>query len=120
SRRRTGAAPVRWPASRRGRALVLDSVVPHVDPQVDVALYLAGLRATARVLRRSCAEIRCTYDPAADLNWLVRHGVDGVKLFDTIVTYEFVDPTYQGVLAAIHGARLDGRTNLDLLIAQIH
>ena len=33
------------------KALVLDSVLPHVDPQADDALYLTGLRATARVLR---------------------------------------------------------------------
>ena len=105
---------------RAVRALVLDSVVPHVDPQVDVALYLVGLRATARVLRRSCAELGCGYDPAADVNWLVRHGVNGVKLFDTIVTYEFVDPSYADLLAVIHAARLGGRADLDLLIAQMH
>jgi pimeloyl-ACP methyl ester carboxylesterase len=102
------------------KALVLDSVLPHVDPRGDEALYLVGLRATARVLRDACAEIRCGYDPAADINWLVRHGVDGVKLFDAIVTYEFVDPAYVDLLAVIHTARLGGRSDLDLLMAQMH
>lgn len=104
---------------RQVKALVLDSVLPHVDPQVDDALYLTGLRATARVLRASCAAIRCGYDPASELNWLVRHGVDGVALFDAIVTYEFPDPGYQGLLAAMHMARQGKRTDLDTLIAQM-
>jgi pimeloyl-ACP methyl ester carboxylesterase len=102
------------------KALVLDSVVPHVDPQVDDALYLVGLQATARVLRASCADLHCGYDPARDINWLVRHGVNGVKLFDAIVTYEFGDPSYADLLAVIHTARLGGRPDLSLLIAQMH
>jgi pimeloyl-ACP methyl ester carboxylesterase len=102
------------------KALVLDSVVPHVDPQVDEALYLTGLRATARVLRASCADIACGFDPANELNWLVRHGVDGVALFDAIVTYEFADPGYQGLLDAVHAARKGNRADLDALIAGMH
>lgn len=102
------------------RALVLDSVLPHVDPQTDDALYLVGLRATARVLRASCAELRCGFDPAGDVDWLVRHGVDGVTLFDTIVTYEFFDPTYEALLSAIHSARQGDRRALDALELQTH
>jgi pimeloyl-ACP methyl ester carboxylesterase len=87
------------------RALVLDSVLPHSDRQGDDPLYLTGLRATARVLRAACAAQHCGFDPAADIAWLVRHGVDGVKLFDLIVTYEFADPDYTAVLSEIHEAR---------------
>jgi pimeloyl-ACP methyl ester carboxylesterase len=87
------------------RALVLDSVLPHSDPQADEALYLTGLRATVRVLRSACAAAKCGYDPADEIAWLVRHGVDGVRLFDLIVTYEFADPDYAAVLSAVHTAR---------------
>jgi pimeloyl-ACP methyl ester carboxylesterase len=104
---------------RAVKALVLDSVLPHVDPQADEALYLTGLRATARVLRASCVALGCGYDPAAELNWLVRHGVDGVALFDAIVSYEFVDPGYQGLLDALHAARRGDRAILDALIARM-
>jgi pimeloyl-ACP methyl ester carboxylesterase len=102
------------------KALVLDSVLPHVDPQADDPLYLVGLQGTARVLRASCAELRCGSDPAAEIDWLVRHGVDGVSLFDAIVAYEFVDPSYQGLLIALHDARNGNRGGLISLIAQMH
>jgi pimeloyl-ACP methyl ester carboxylesterase len=99
-------------------ALVLDSVIPHVDPQDD-ALYLTGLRAQARVLRLACARAACGFDPAADLSWLVRHGVDGVALFDAIVTFEFVDPSYRAMLVALHAARQGNRSDLELTIGQM-
>lgn len=101
------------------RALVLDSVLPHVDPQRDDALYLTGLRATARVLRAACAQVSCGHDPAAELSWLVRHGVNGVALFDTIVEYEFLDPGYGEVLSALHAARQGSRAALTALIARM-
>jgi hypothetical protein len=37
----------------------------------------------------------CGFDPAEDLAGLVRHRADEVKIFDTFVTYESVDPTYR-------------------------
>jgi pimeloyl-ACP methyl ester carboxylesterase len=100
------------------RALVLDSVLPHVDPQADDALYLTGLRATVRVLRAACGG--CGFDPAEDIAWLVRHGADGVKLFDLIVEYEFADPDYTAVLSAIHEARQGDRSPLLGLEANVH
>jgi pimeloyl-ACP methyl ester carboxylesterase len=102
------------------KALVLDSVLPHSDPQADDALYLTGLRATARVLRAACLDLQCGFDPADDLAWLVRHGVDGVKLFDLIVTYEFADPDYTAVLSAIHEARQGDRSPLLGLETNVH
>ena len=38
---------------------------------------------------------------------------NGVRLFDAIVTYEFVDPEYGRVLSALHAARQGSRTELD-------
>jgi pimeloyl-ACP methyl ester carboxylesterase len=94
------------------KALVLDSVVPHSDPKGDVSLYLAGLRATARVLRAACGA--CGFDPAKDIARLVRNGVDGVKLFDLIVEYEFADPDYAAVISDIHEALQDPNPLLGL------
>ena len=102
----------------RVKALVLDSVLPHADPKGEIPFYLVGLRATARVLRAACGP--CGFDPAADIAWLVRHGVDGVKLFDLIVEYEFADPDYAGVLSAIHAARKGDRNPLLGLEANVH
>ena len=101
------------------RALVLDSVLPHVDPQRDDALYVTGLHAQARVLRAACKDLACGFDPAADLAWVVRHGTNGVRLFDAIVTYEFIDPEYQQVLSALHAARRGDRTELDAFLADM-
>jgi pimeloyl-ACP methyl ester carboxylesterase len=102
------------------RALVLDSVLPHSDPQADDPFYLTGMRATARVLRAACADVQCGFDPADDLAWIVRHGVDGVKLFDTIVTYEFADSDYTAVLEAVHAARNGDPNPLLALETSIH
>jgi pimeloyl-ACP methyl ester carboxylesterase len=102
------------------RALVLDSVLPHVDPQADDALYLTGLKATGRVLRAACADLACGFDPAADLAWVVRHGIAPVPLWDAIVTYEFVDPEYQRMIEAIHEARHGDPAPLRTLVAQLH
>ena len=76
---------------------MLDSVVPH-HADIDASLYLTGLRAQSRVLRAACATApACGYDPADDLAAVVRQRstADGVLLFDMLVTYEFVDPTYR-------------------------
>ncbi|HEY7489119.1 MAG TPA: alpha/beta hydrolase [Streptosporangiaceae bacterium] len=115
----------------RVNKLVLDSVLPHVDPQRDDALYVTSMRAHARVLRDACAAPpACGFDPAKDLAWVVRHGVDSVALFDVLVSYEFIDPTYRnpeplpdglpGVgdpIGALHKARHGDRTQLDTLLA---
>ena len=109
--------------------LVLDSVVPHLATSTD-SLYLAGLRAQGRVLRAACASPACGFDPAADLAALVRQRspADGVTLFDMLVTYEFIDPTYRNpnppdfppgsgdVIGAIHAARNGDPTRLNTLL----
>jgi pimeloyl-ACP methyl ester carboxylesterase len=109
--------------------LVLDSVLPHADPGHADAFYLAGLRAVGTVLRAACqAEPVCGFDPAADVAWLVRHRGDGVQIFDMLVTYEFIDPTYRNpnppqvpagfgdAISALHDARLGQPAHLDQLI----
>jgi pimeloyl-ACP methyl ester carboxylesterase len=110
--------------------LVLDSVVPHLATSAD-SLYLAGLRAQGRVLRLACATApACGFDPAADLATIVRQrsAADGVKLFDMLVTYEFIDPTYRNpnpngfppgsgdVIGAIHAARAGDQARLNTLL----
>ncbi|MFJ7211066.1 alpha/beta fold hydrolase [Amycolatopsis sp. NPDC098790] len=103
--------------------VVLDSVLPH-HASPSASLYLTGLTAEARVLRAACAVApACGYDPAEDLAWVVRHRgtADGVKIFDLIVTYEFVDPTYRNpsagdVIGALHAARAGSPAQLDGLL----
>jgi pimeloyl-ACP methyl ester carboxylesterase len=109
--------------------LVLDSVLPHADPGHTDAFYLVGLRAVGRVLRAACqATPVCGFDPASDVAWLVRRRGDGVQIFDMLVTYEFIDPTYRNpnppqvprgfgdVIGALHAARLGQPAHLDRLI----
>ncbi|HZE31278.1 MAG TPA: alpha/beta fold hydrolase [Actinoallomurus sp.] len=111
------------------RKVVLDSVLPHVDPQADDGLYIVGMHAEARVLRDACRSApACGFDPADDLAWVVRHrsDADGVRIFDTMVTYEFVDPTYRNadalpggqgdIVGALHAARHGDSTRLDALL----
>ncbi|MFC6886030.1 alpha/beta fold hydrolase [Actinomadura yumaensis] len=112
--------------------LVLDSVLPHTDPQRDDMLYLTGLRATGRVLRSACAAApACGFDPAADLAWLARHRRDAVLIWDMLVSYEFLDPTYRDpnpaglpagsgdVVSAIHEARRGDPARLDRQLAML-
>ncbi|TDD40011.1 alpha/beta fold hydrolase [Actinomadura sp. KC06] len=111
---------------RHVRKLVLDSVVPHRDPQRDNMLYLTSLRATGRVLRDACATApACGFDPAEELAWVVRHRTDSVLIWDMLVTYEYVDATYRDpnalggagdVVSAIHEARNGNPARLDRLL----
>jgi pimeloyl-ACP methyl ester carboxylesterase len=109
--------------------LVLDSILPQVDPGRRVPFYLVGLRAVGRVLRSACrVKPVCGFDPAKDVAWLVRHRGDGVPIFDTLVTYEFIDPTYRDpdppgvpsgsgdIVGALHAARHGHPAHLDQLI----
>jgi pimeloyl-ACP methyl ester carboxylesterase len=96
--------------------LVLDSVLPHHATEAD-SLYLKGLQATARVLRDACGPA-CESDPAEDLAWLVRHRgtTGGVRLFDLVVSYEYVDPHYRALITALRAARTGDPTKLDGLL----
>lgn len=113
--------------------LVLDSVLPHQATAAD-SLYLAGLQAQARVLRSACATApACGFDPAEDLAALVRQrpASGGVQLFDMLVSYEFVDPTYRNpnppdlppgtgdVIGAIHAARNGNPAQLNTLLQML-
>ncbi|HEY2700872.1 MAG TPA: alpha/beta fold hydrolase [Pseudonocardiaceae bacterium] len=119
------------PANVNG--LVLDSVLPHEATAAD-SLYLTGLQAQARVLRLACATApACGFDPAQDLADLVRSRStsDGVLLFDMLVTYEFVDPSYRNanppdlppgtgdVIDAIHTARDGNPAALNQLLQML-
>jgi pimeloyl-ACP methyl ester carboxylesterase len=97
--------------------LVLDSVVPswNVDP-----LQLAGLRATATVLRAACAAQGCASDPARDLAAVVRRYHDGPALFDTLVAMSVGAPTFPGVAAALHSAAVGQPAALTALMARVH
>ncbi|GAB3742298.1 alpha/beta fold hydrolase [Amycolatopsis oliviviridis] len=108
--------------------VILDSVLPH-HATIDQSLYLQGLKATARVLRDACAKPpACGSDPAEDLAWLVRNRdtAAGVALFDMIVTYEFVDPTYRNpsalgtdLITALRAARDGDTAKLDSLLRNL-
>ena len=113
--------------------LVLDSVLPHGDRGHTDAFYLVGLRAVGSVLRAACqVEPVCGYDPASDVAWLVSHRGDGVPIFDMLVSYEFIDPTYRNpnpaqvppgfgdVIGALHAARLGQPAQLDRLIDELN
>jgi pimeloyl-ACP methyl ester carboxylesterase len=121
----------RYALAHRGHVskLVLDSILPQADPQRTDAFYLVGLRAVGRVLRSACQlKPVCRFDPAKDVAWLVRHRGDGVAIFDTLVTYEFIDPTYRDpnppgvprgfgdIVGALHAARHRHPAHLDQLI----
>jgi pimeloyl-ACP methyl ester carboxylesterase len=115
------------------RKVVLDSVLPH-HATASASLYLTGLQAEARVLRDACAAApACGFDPADDLAQVVRQRgtADGVKIFDTIVTYEFLDPTYRDpdgggslpgagdIIGALHAARGGDPARLDGLLRDL-
>ncbi|MEV5570163.1 alpha/beta fold hydrolase [Spirillospora sp. NPDC052269] len=109
--------------------VVLDSVLPHTDPNREQMLYTTGQHAVARVLRAACQTApACGYDPAQDVAYLARHRKDAVLLWDMLVSYEFVDPSYRDpnpsglpagsgdVIGAMHAARLGDATRLDALM----
>jgi pimeloyl-ACP methyl ester carboxylesterase len=98
--------------------LVLDSVVPHGRAGVD-PFVLASLQATARVLRDVCRQARCKTDPAADLSAIVRKRHNGPELLDTLVTLSIADPTYRGVPALLHAARVGSYSGLRRLVDQV-
>lgn len=78
------------------RALVLDSVVPHdgFDPFIR-----ANLRRTAVALRDACADPpACPSDPAEDLAWVIRHGVDGVGLLDALTLDSIIDASFREIV----------------------
>jgi pimeloyl-ACP methyl ester carboxylesterase len=101
------------------RALVLDSVVPHegFDP-----LLRANLRRAAPVLRDACGEPPgCVSDPAADLAWAVRHGVDGVGILNALTLDSIIDPSFRAIVdvpEALRLARAGERSDLDHFVAQ--
>jgi pimeloyl-ACP methyl ester carboxylesterase len=100
----------------RVQALVLDSVVPHkgFDPMnVDL------MAATAEVLRAACRQdSACTTDPVDDLAWLVRNGVSGTDLLESLAVSSLnsVNPSLKGIPATLHAARNGDDAGLKLLL----
>ena len=90
---------------QRVARLVLDSVVPQqgVDP-----LYLAALQTTARVLRSACAQQRCPWNPAHDVQVVVDRYHNGPQLLNALVAESVVVPSFTQVLRPLHEAA-DGR-----------
>jgi pimeloyl-ACP methyl ester carboxylesterase len=96
--------------------LVLDSVVPQAGvPPFDVA----NAHATARVLRAVCRAEGCRSDPAADLAAVVRRYGHGPQILSALVTSSVIDPTYQGVVPALHDARLGRPAALDAVLGRL-
>jgi pimeloyl-ACP methyl ester carboxylesterase len=95
--------------------LVLDSVVPHEG--ID-GLSVENAHAVARVLRAVCRERGCPGDPAQDLAAAVRRSPIGTRLLDSLVTLSVLDPTYPGVLEALHSAARGKTEDLDLLVTR--
>jgi len=106
---------VRYALAHPGRVsrLVLDSVVPQtgVDP-----LEVANLHAVARVLRTVCAAVACASDPARDVASVVRRWREGPALLDALVTTSIVDPSFEGVPAALRAAARGEREALARLL----
>ncbi len=94
--------------------LVLDSVVPQTgyDP-----MDLAALRAAPHVLTAACRADACTTDPAADLAKVVDTYDNGADVIDAMTTWEFVDPDYKEMIAALHEAANGDPGHLRGLIA---
>lgn len=72
---------------------------PGVDP-----LYLATLKATARVLRSACAQQHCHWDPARDVHVVVGRYHNGPQLLNALVAESVVVSSFREVLVALHQA----------------
>lgn len=94
--------------------LVLDSVVPQqgVDP-----LYLAALQAAGPALRSACAQERCNWDPARDLNAVVKMYHDGPELLNALVAESIVIPSFSEVLGPLHEAADGSPQSLEQFLA---
>jgi pimeloyl-ACP methyl ester carboxylesterase len=95
--------------------LVLDSVVPHEG--ID-GLSVENAHAVGRVLRAVCRERDCPGDPAKDLATVVRWSSIDTRLLDALVTLSVFDPTYPGVLEALHAAARGRPAGLRQLVRQ--
>lgn len=101
---------------RRVARLVLDSVVPQGG--VD-ATYLAAIQGTARVLREVCARSHCGWDPALDVQRIVRRRQDGPALLDALVAESVGAPSFDGVLELLHAAAAGHDGALDRFISAV-
>ena len=96
--------------------LVLDSVVPQEGAP---ALEVDNAHGTARVLRAVCRADGCHTDPGSDLAAVVRRHGHGPAILSALVTSSVIDPTYQGVVPALHEARLGRPAALTAVLARL-
>jgi pimeloyl-ACP methyl ester carboxylesterase len=96
--------------------LVLDSVVPHEGIN---GLSVENAHAVARVLRAVCRERGCPGDPAKDLSTVVRWSSIDTRLLDALVTLSVLDPSYPGVLEALHAAARGKPADLQQLVSRL-
>lgn len=96
--------------------LVLDSVVPQTgaDP-----FEIANMQAAARVLRAACRSQHCASDPAADLTAVIGAPYGGPVLLDALVTLSVIGPSFAGVPAALHSARLGDPAPLEAIVGPL-
>jgi pimeloyl-ACP methyl ester carboxylesterase len=95
--------------------LVLDSVVPQQG--IDL-VPVTSFRATAHVLRQVCAAEHCGYDPATDLQAVVRARRDGPRLLDTITGLSIGAASFAGLLPALHLARAGSYGPLNTIVSE--
>jgi pimeloyl-ACP methyl ester carboxylesterase len=100
----------------RVERLVLDSVLPHAN--ID-ALSRVPMRATARVLRDACKQLRCPGDPAADLAAVIAQRHNGVELLDTLTALSIVSPAFRSAIPALREAREGRNERLDRIVAGV-
>jgi pimeloyl-ACP methyl ester carboxylesterase len=95
--------------------LVLDSVVPV---EAFSATNVESFPDVAAVLREVCAAERCTGDPAQDLSAAVARYRLGPALLDVVSLMSVVDPTFPGLLDALHDAATGQPGALRALVAR--
>jgi pimeloyl-ACP methyl ester carboxylesterase len=86
--------------------IVLDSVVPLTGA---TTLYTESFAHVAEVVRAACRDQGCDFDPAADIERVLRGDVHPADLLNLLILASIIDPAFRGngfypVLQLIHRA----------------
>jgi pimeloyl-ACP methyl ester carboxylesterase len=105
----------------RASRVVLDSVVPQEGAP---ALYADTMHRSGLVLREACAEQNCGFDPAADLNAVIRRDGDDVGVLNVLIIASIFDPKFTGhgfypMLALLHQAATGDPGPLNQVVQQL-